>query len=150
MYDLQEKDFGLLLLILKMSDDMKLYQEEYKITQLLENRMSINAVLMNIMQIGENANKLSKEFLAHFDEEYWIDIINICHRITYDYGGVDLAIIEDVIRTHLDILIDRVFTILQEFYKDELYAELMNDPSFDTNFQSGYMHQKVDRFLKIS
>jgi len=144
MYDLQEKDFGLLLLILKMCDDIKLYQEEYKITQLLENRMSINAILMNIMQIGENANRLSRDFLEHFDKIYWLEIINIRHRITHDYGGIDLAIIEDAVRTHLDILIDKTFAILKEFQRDELYTELINDESFDTNFQSREILQRVD------
>ncbi len=143
MYEKNEKDFGLLLLILKMCDDIKLYQEDYKIIELIENRMSINALLMNIMQIGENANKFSKEFLENFDKNYWLQIINIRHRITHDYGGVDLAIIEKVLRYEIDSLTERVLKILETFKIESLYGDLITDSSFNDNFQSVFMLGKA-------
>ncbi len=144
MYSLNQKDFGNLLFILKMCDDIKLYQENKKITQLLKERMSLNAILLNLMQIGEYSNKLSKDFLDNFDDNYWQQLIGIRHRITHDYGGIDLAKIEDILREHIDILIDKCLEIFKIFYVKVEYKELIDDITFRENFNSKYLLELIE------
>jgi hypothetical protein len=94
---------------------------------------------MNISQIGEYANKLSDEFLNNFDKDYWKQLINIRHRIVHDYGGIDLAKIEDVLRIHIDILIDKCFDIINIFKDDNFYISLTNEKIYTKDFNSKYI-----------
>lgn len=144
MYSLNEKDFGNIIFILKMCDDIKLYQEDEKVTNLLKKRVSLNAILLNLMQIGEHSNKLTDEFIQEEDENYWKQLIGIRHRITHDYGGIDLSRIEEIIRIHIDILIEKCMNIIKNFSKNSDYSSLINDKSFLENFNSKYMINKVN------
>jgi len=133
MFDL--KDFGNLIFILKMCDDIEVYKEEMKIIDILDSRMGLNAVLMNIMQIGEYTKKLSIEFRS-LDREYWKSIAGLRDRIAHDYGGVDLEIIEVVLREKIDELIDKIFDILRDNKNSLEIKEFLFDKTFLENFNS--------------
>lgn len=54
-----------------------------------------NAILLNLLQIGEKLNKVISEDLRNLlpiKEAY-----SIRNRITHDYDGIDLLIIEDIL-----------------------------------------------------
>ena len=54
-----------------------------------------NAILLNLLQIGEKLNKIESDELRAklpVKESY-----SVRNRITHDYGGIDLEIIESII-----------------------------------------------------
>lgn len=54
-----------------------------------------NAILLNLLQIGEKLNKITSELIR---EKIPIqEIYSIRNRITHDYGGVDLYLIESIL-----------------------------------------------------
>lgn len=61
-----------------------------------------NAILFNLLQIGEKLNKIESEeykCLLPIKEAY-----SIRNRITHDYDGIDLIIIEEILTLEFPIL----------------------------------------------
>ena len=81
-----KKDIGFVFAILKMCDDIEVYKSQHKNVQdILNQRMGLNACLMNISQIGEYTGKLSKEFKRQFDKIEWQKIKDLRNVIVHDY-----------------------------------------------------------------
>jgi len=101
-----------LYFILEMIENIEEYVQEYKtITNMLINHKEYNATLMCLMQIGETLNKLTN----HYDVLEKEDIkgaYNMRNFIAHDYEGVDMARIENIIRTKLPKLTKSIKEIL--------------------------------------
>jgi uncharacterized protein with HEPN domain len=73
------------------------------------------ALLMALMQIGETLGKLDEEFLIKYDvlddSKGSYDVRNF---IAHDYMGVDLALVEDVIRNNIPILKTKVQKMIED------------------------------------
>ena len=84
--------------ILEMIDDIEFIVEDAKsITQALEDRIHKPALLMSLMQIGETLNKIESK---HLQEKLPIKgAYDVRNFIAHDYEGVDLALIEHIIRS---------------------------------------------------
>lgn len=57
------------------------------------NEILIDSMLFRLIQISENAKKLSKEFKMRHSKIYWPAIIGLRNRIVHDYGNTDLNVI---------------------------------------------------------
>jgi len=70
------------------------------------------AILMCLMQIGESLNKIDKSILERFD---LIDdtkgSYNVRNFIAHDYDGVDLSLIEMILRDRLPILKTKILKL---------------------------------------
>jgi len=70
------------------------------------------AILMCLMQIGESLNKIDKDILEKFD---LIDdtkgSYNVRNFIAHDYDGVDVGLIEMILRDRLPILKIKILEI---------------------------------------
>lgn len=95
------KDRAKIEFILTMMDDIGEYRERFDtLTDLLNDKMGFNAVLMNLMQIGETLNKTQGNYEALNDEDIK-GAYDVRNFIAHDYEGVRKSIIESVIREHL-------------------------------------------------
>ena len=81
-----------------------------KITKVLEDEVEAKpAMMMALMQIGESLNKIDHTILEKFDLlEDTIGSYNVRNFIAHDYDGVDLALIETIIRVHFPILKEKM------------------------------------------
>ena len=77
------------------------------------------AILMHLTSIAEQFDKLMKngefEILSHFDKEDIKGSYDLRTFIAHDYEGVDLYIVEDVIRQRLPVIAERVEQILSRY-----------------------------------
>jgi len=67
------------------------------------------AIMMGLLQIGESLNKIDKEYL----EKYSLlddtkGAYNVRNFIAHDYDGVNMVVVEDIIRVYLPKLKDKV------------------------------------------
>lgn len=53
--------------------------------------------MFRLIQISENAKKLTNDFINKHKEIPWIAIYGLRNRIVHDYGNVDLHIIYDTL-----------------------------------------------------
>jgi uncharacterized protein with HEPN domain len=63
-----------------------------------EDDKTIDAVLLNLAQIGEIANKLSEEFKDAHKKIDWFKIRGLRNRIMHDYRNTDLQIVWKIIQ----------------------------------------------------
>lgn len=108
-----KKDIGFLFAILKMCDDIETYKRDYKdIRNILNERIGLNACLMNITQIGEYSGKLSEEFTKEFCNVEWKKIKGLRNIIVHDYLGVDIEKIELILTNSIPELIKNILGII--------------------------------------
>lgn len=87
--------------ILQMIDDIDYILTQHRgiVTDALSHRISKPAVLMSLLQIGEVLGKMT------FDDEvlmqYAKGAYNVRNFIAHDYEGVNMIIIENIVRTML-------------------------------------------------
>lgn len=93
--------------ILKMIDDIEYAVSRHEnVTEALSDRVTKPAILMSLLQIGETLGKMSfdNQILA----EYAKGAYNVRNFIAHDYEGVNIAIIENIVRNLLAPLKDEI------------------------------------------
>ncbi len=72
------------------------------------NDETVDAVMMQITQVAEDAKRVSDETLSTIPQVPWRHVKGIRDRIVHDYGSVDVEIVKDVVEHSLPDLIDAV------------------------------------------
>ncbi len=102
--------------IIEMIGDIESYQQELvTIEMMMSKTMCFNAVLMNILQIGETLSKLDKELLEKYDlTQEAKGAASVRNFIAHDYGAVNKATIEAIVRIYLPSLKEKIVSMLKE------------------------------------
>lgn len=66
-------------------------------SQLEENEVLVDSVMFRLIQVSENADKLTDGFKARFTAIPWRAIKGLRNRIVHEYGNVDLSIVYDTV-----------------------------------------------------
>jgi uncharacterized protein with HEPN domain len=100
--------------ILLMCNHIEEYISEFEyITKMLENHKNYNATLMCLLQIGETLNKLYNDYKT-LDKEDIKGAYDVRNFIAHDYMGVDLGLIEFILREKIPLLKQSVQKILEQ------------------------------------
>ncbi len=75
--------------------------------ELRDNLTFQESILFNLIQIGENVNRLSDEFIEAHSEIPWRDIVGMRNIITHGYGSVDIDAIAEAIKHDVPELYNR-------------------------------------------
>ena len=90
-----------------MIDEAERVMERYGSARLaLSDFEGKNAILLNLLQIGEKLNKIESFALREMlpiNESY-----SIRNRITHDYGGIDLEIVESILIDDFPLLKQKI------------------------------------------
>jgi len=70
------------------------------------NEEKVDAVLLNLEQIGETAKKLSKELKNNIPNIEWNKIIGLRNLISHEYEGVNLTIIYNIANKNIPELLN--------------------------------------------
>lgn len=94
----EHSDSAKLDFILEMIEDVEFICKRHGgVTQALEDREGKPAILMSVLQMGETLKKISDETLkSALPIQGTYGVRNI---IVHDYEGVDLALVENLVRT---------------------------------------------------
>lgn len=100
--------------ILQMIDDIEYIVAQHNgiVTDALLHRISKPAILMSLLQIGEALGKM--RFENELLSEYAKGAYNVRNFIAHDYEGVNMAIIENIVRTMLKPLKEVIAQALKE------------------------------------
>lgn len=71
----------------------------------------VDAVLLNLEQIGETARKLSEAYKKLYSNIEWNKIIGLRNLISHEYEGVDTTIIYNVATTSIPKLLKSLLKI---------------------------------------
>ncbi|MCV6606593.1 MAG: DUF86 domain-containing protein [Campylobacterales bacterium] len=109
------------LFVLKMIHNIEeIVKRHDGIVKVLEDEIEAQpALLMCLMQIGENIKKIDLEYLEKFDllidSKGSYDVRNF---IAHDYEGVNLVYIEGIVRDRLPVLKEK-FNQLKELFEND-------------------------------
>lgn len=128
-----KKDLGYLFIILKMCDDIELYKRDHgSIDDLLDTRIGLNAVLMNISQIGEYAGKISDFFKEEYNQVKWQKIKGLRNIIVHDYFGIDIDKIKKIIKNEIPKLTEDIKAIITDLlHQNKITTEFLEYSSED-------------------
>ncbi|EEA85575.1 DUF86 domain-containing protein [Peptacetobacter hiranonis] len=73
--------------------------------ELEENEILVDSVMFRLIQISENANKLSDEFKQNYAFIPWRAIKGMRNKIVHDYGSVDLGVVYDTVKEDIPELL---------------------------------------------
>lgn len=67
--------------------------ENIDITEFSTNEILLDSMLFRMIQISENARKLSDEYKQQCNNIPWNALYGLRNRIVHDYGNVDLRVV---------------------------------------------------------
>ncbi len=100
----RNKDLLYLLRILEAIEKILLYSKQYNTAEefLFSNdQKDYNASLLLMMQIGEQAAKISNETKNLFPEIEWKEMKGFRNRVAHDYVNIDKLIVFSIIKNYL-------------------------------------------------
>ena len=84
------------------------HMEDISIEDLRVNEVLLDSMMFRLIQISENAKKLSEQYRSAHDNIPWTDIYGLRNRIVHDYGSVDIGIIFDTITQDIPDLLTAI------------------------------------------
>jgi uncharacterized protein with HEPN domain len=78
------------------------------------DRKTSDAILYNLVVIGEASNQLSDEVRAAEPDVPWSEIVGLRNLVTHEYFRIDLEIIETIVRERLNDLDLAVARLLRQ------------------------------------
>ena len=73
-------------------------------TEFSANEVLQDSMMFRLVQISENAGRLTDEFKTPNGKIPWGDIFGLRNRIVHDYGNVDLTIVFDTLTNDVPYL----------------------------------------------
>jgi uncharacterized protein with HEPN domain len=95
--------------IIKYAKKICRYIEEVHTFKDFENNdEKVDAVILNLEQIGETAKKLSDETKQNHPSIHWPSIIGLRNMISHEYEGIRLNIIYDIATVNIPELLSKL------------------------------------------
>ena len=95
--------------IIKYAKKIGRYMEVVDIfTDFENNDEKVDAVILNLEQIGEIAKKLSDETKQNYPSIHWPSIIGLRNMISHEYEGIRLNIIYDIATVNIPDLLSKL------------------------------------------
>ena len=82
-----------------------LHMKDVDIEELNENEVLLDSMLFRMIQLSENAKKLSDEYKMKNSNVPWNAIYGLRNRIVHDYGNVDLNVVFETLKNDVPELV---------------------------------------------
>lgn len=95
--------------IKKIKQDLEFISKHMKdvdIEELNANEVLLDSMLFRMIQISENARKLTDEFKRTKETIPWNALYGFRNRIVHDYGNIDLNIVFETLKTDIPNLLE--------------------------------------------
>lgn len=95
--------------IQKIKQDLEFISKHMKnvdIEELNANEVLLDSMLFRMIQISENARKLTDEFKRTRGNIPWNALYGLRNRIVHDYGNVDLNIVFETLKIDIPDLLE--------------------------------------------
>ena len=76
--------------------------------ELSANEILLDSMLFRMIQISENARKLSDEYKQKRGNIPWNAMYGLRNRIVHDYGNVDLKVVFDTLKNDIPELLEMI------------------------------------------
>ena len=93
----------------KIKTDLAFIVEHMKdvdLQELNENEVLLDSMMFRMIQVSENAKKLSTEYKETKSNLPWDEMSGLRNRIVHDYGNVDLNIVYETLKYDISELLE--------------------------------------------
>ena len=119
------KDINIIYYIKKHFNDILSYTKIINTYELfLENIVYQKAIILDLIQIGENVNKLSDDIKSFINKKDLRGIINFRNQLVHGYENNDPDLIWNVIQNNLPQLVKEICEIVRCNYREHLKSLL--------------------------
>jgi uncharacterized protein with HEPN domain len=97
--------------IRKIKQDLEfivLHMKNVDIEELNANELLLDSMLFRMIQLSENAKKLSDGYKKERSHVPWNAIYGLRNRIVHDYGNVDLNIVYETLKNDIPELLVKI------------------------------------------
>lgn len=97
--------------ILKIRQDLEfivIHMKDVDIEELNENEILLDSMLFRMMQLSENAKKLTEDYKQKHNNIPWNAIYGLRNRIVHDYGNVDLNVVFETLKNDIPELLELI------------------------------------------
>lgn len=84
------------------------HMKDVDLQELNANEVLLDSMMFRMIQISENAKKLSAEYKQQKKSVPWEAISGLRNRIVHDYGNVDLNVVFETLKNDIPELLDLV------------------------------------------
>ena len=85
-----------------------IHMKNVDLQELNENEILLDSMLFRMIQISENAKKLSAEYKKDNSGLPWDELSGLRNRIVHDYGNVDLEIVFETLKYDVPMLLEQL------------------------------------------
>ena len=82
------------------------HMKDVDLQELNENEVLLDSMMFRMIQISENAKKLSAEYKTEKSSLPWDELSGLRNRIVHDYGNVVLDIVYETLRYDIPVLLE--------------------------------------------
>ena len=82
------------------------HMEAVDLEALNQNEILLDSMLFRMIQISENARKLTEEYKEKHAEVPWNALYGLRNRIVHDYGNVDLKVVYETLKVDIPNLLE--------------------------------------------
>lgn len=93
----------------KIQKDLKfivVHMKDVDIEELNKNEILLDSMLFRMIQISENAKKLSEDYKLSRGYVPWSALSGMRNRIVHDYGNVDLNVVYETLKNDIPELLE--------------------------------------------
>ena len=83
-----------------------LHMQNIDMEELNVNEILLDSMLFRMIQLSENAKKLSEKYKSEHGGIPWIAMYGLRNRIVHDYGNVDLEVVYDTLKNDIPELLE--------------------------------------------
>lgn len=97
--------------ILKIRQDLEfivIHMKDVDIEELNENEILLDSMLFRMIQLSENAKKLTEDYKQKHNNIPWNAIYGLRNRIAHDYGNVDLNVVFETLKNDIPELLELI------------------------------------------
>ena len=84
------------------------HMRNVNIEELGKNEILQDSMLFRMIQISENAKKLTEEYKMEYAGIPWKAIYGLRNRIVHDYGNVDLEVVYETLKNDIPELLEMI------------------------------------------
>lgn len=83
------------------------HMKDVDLQELNENEVLLDSMLFRMIQISENAKRLSEEYKEEKGNLPWNELAGLRNRIVHDYGSIDLNIVFETLKYDIPELMEQ-------------------------------------------
>ena len=82
--------------------------QDVDMEELNANEVLLDSMLFRMIQLSENAKKLSEKYRQEHNNVPWNSIYGLRNRIVHDYGNVDLEVVYETLKKDIPELMEMI------------------------------------------